>query len=100
MQVSIRELKVNPARANAQVQQGVRVRITSHRKVVAELVMPGTTALTAPAPSDADAMQRLLASGLAEPAGKPFKLGKAVVFAPGPRGQTMSNLVIELRGPK
>jgi antitoxin (DNA-binding transcriptional repressor) of toxin-antitoxin stability system len=56
MQVSIRERKANPANAIAQVQQGVRVQITSHRKVVA--------------------------------------------FAPGPKGQTMSDLVLALRGPR
>lgn len=76
MQVSIRELKANPANAIAQL-QGVRVQITSHRKVVAELVMPGTAALAAPVASDVEALQKLLASGMAEPASKPFKLGKA-----------------------
>ncbi len=75
------------------------MQITSHRKVVAELVMPGTAALASPVPSDAEAMQKLLASGLAEPASKPLKLGKAVAFAPGLKGQTMSELVIALRGP-
>lgn len=99
MQVSIRELKANPARAIALVQKGQRVQITSHRKVVAELVQPSENTAQKPPPSDEEAMQRLLASGLiAEPATKPFKLGKAVVFAPGPDGQTMSDLVIELRG--
>ena len=98
MQVSIRELKANPAGAIAQVQQGVRVQITSHRKVVAELVMPGSTA-HAVTTSDADAMQKYLESGLVEPAGKPFKLGKAGAFPSGPKGQTMSDLVIALRGP-
>lgn len=100
MQVSIRELKANPANAIAQVQQGVRVQITSHRKVVAELVMPGTAALAAPVLSDAEAMQKYLAAGLAEPATRPFKLGKPVVFPPGPKGQTMSDLVMALRGPR
>ena len=100
MQFSIRELKANPANAIAQVQRGVRVQITSHRKVVAELVMPGDAAPAAAAPSDAEAIQKLLASGLAEPASKPFKLGRAVAFPPGPKGQTMSELVIALRGPK
>ena len=100
MQVSIRELKANPANAIAQVHQGVRVQITSHRKVVAELVMPGTAPLAAPIASDAEALQKLLASGLAEPASKPFKLGKSVVFPPGSKGQTMSELVMALRGPK
>ncbi|MBE0474153.1 hypothetical protein [Rhodoferax sp.] len=40
MQVSIRELKANPARAIALMRSGQRVQITSHRKVVAELVAP------------------------------------------------------------
>ena len=101
MQVSIRELKANPACAIALVQQGQRIQITSHRRVVAELVLPTEPTAQASPPSDEDAMQRLLASGLiAEPASKPFKIGKAIVFAPGPDGQTMSDLVIELRGPK
>ena len=39
-QISIRELKANPARAIAMTQGGQRVQITSHRKVVAELVAP------------------------------------------------------------
>ena len=100
MQVSIRELKANPANAIAQAQQGVRVQITSHRKVVAELVMPGVALPVAPRHSDEDAMRRLSASGIVEPASKPFKLGKAAVFPAGPKGQTMSDLVIALRGPK
>lgn len=100
MQVSIRELKANPASAIAQAQQGVRVQITSHRKVVAELVMPGAVLPVTPGHSDEEAMQRLLASGAAEPASKPFKLGKPVVFPAGPKGQTMSDLVVALRGPK
>ena len=101
MQVSIRELKANPARAIALVQQGQRVQITSHRRVVAELVQPIEPTAEEPRQSDEVAMQRLIASGLiAEPATKSFKLGKAIAFAPGPDGQTMSELVIELRGPK
>jgi len=100
MQVSIRELKANPANAIAQVQQGVRVQITSHRKVVAELVMPGAAPPVDSRLSDEEAIQKLLASGAAEPASKPFKLGRAVSFPPGPKGQTMSDLVIQLRGPK
>jgi hypothetical protein len=59
MQVSIRELKANPARAIALVQQGQCIQITSHRRVVAE------------------------------PATKPFKIGKAIVFTSGPDGQNM-----------
>ena len=101
MQVSIRELKANPARAIALIQQGQRVQITSHRKVVAELVQPTEPTAQESPPSDEEAMQRLIASGLiAEPATKPFKLGKAIVFAPGLNGQSMSDLVVKLRGPK
>ena len=40
MQVSIRELKANPAQAIALMRRGEIVQITSHRKVVAELVSP------------------------------------------------------------
>jgi antitoxin (DNA-binding transcriptional repressor) of toxin-antitoxin stability system len=101
MQVSIRELKANPARAIAMTHAGQRVQITSHRKVVAELVAPAPTATALPEMTDAQAMQRLLASGfVAQRATQPFKLGKAIVFPPGPNGQTMSDLVIELRGPR
>ena len=101
MQVSIRELKTNPARAIALMQQGELVQITSHRKVVAELVPPRTTLRAEVAFSDAEAMERLMASGLVvEPATKRFKLPKPVVFPPSPDGKTMSDLVIEMRGPR
>jgi hypothetical protein len=51
--------------------------------------------------ADEEAIARLMASGfVAEPATRPLKLGKALVFPPGPDGQTMSDLVIELRGPR
>lgn len=101
MEISIRELKANPAKAIAQVRQGQRVQITSHRKVVAELVMPRTEPAAAPPSEDDLAMARLLASGLvARPASKPFVLGPALVLSPGPDGQTMSDLVIALRGPR
>ena len=42
MDISIRELKANPGAAIKRVQAGERVRITAHRKVVAELVAPGS----------------------------------------------------------
>ncbi len=101
MQVSIRELKANPARAIALMQQGERVQITSHRTVVAELVRPQAPSEPIITMTDEEAMQKLLASGLvAEPATRAFKLPKAVVFPPSPDGKTMSDLVIELRGPK
>lgn len=100
MQVSIRELKANPAHAIAQVQQGVRVQITSRRLVVAELVLPGGTSAPVGRLTDEEALKKLLASGLAEPASKPLKLGRSAVFPPGPKGQTMSDLVVAQRAPK
>jgi antitoxin (DNA-binding transcriptional repressor) of toxin-antitoxin stability system len=101
MQVSIRELKANPARAIALTRSGQRVQITSHRKVVAELVAPAPVAPPKQELTDEEAIARLMASGfVAEPATRPLKLGKALVFPPGPDGQTMSDLVIELRGPR
>nr|WP_295770209.1 hypothetical protein [Rhodoferax sp.] len=101
MQVSIRELKANPARAIMLMQQGERVQITSHRKVVAELVQPIDRPISQSPMTDEDAMQKLMASGLvAEPAKRPFKLPKAIAFPPSPDGKTLSDLVIELRGPK
>ena len=99
MEISIRELKANPSRAIAQARSGVRVSITSHRKVVAELVMPRPEA--PPRSADDLAMARLLASGLvSQAATKPFRLGKSIAVSPGPDGQTMSDLVIERRGPR
>lgn len=101
MQISIRELKANPAHAIALTRLGERVQITSHRKVVAELVAPAPQATTKPQMTDREAIQRLLASGfVAEPATKPLRLGKAITFPPGPNGQTMSDMVLELRGPR
>lgn len=101
MQVSIRELKANPSHAIATAQRGERVQITSHRKVVAELVSPAAVGAQTSPLSDEEAMQRLLNSGMvAKPATQPMRLGKALVFPPGPQGQTMSDLVIELRGPR
>lgn len=101
MQISIRELKANPAYAISLTQQGERVQITSHRKVIAELVQPTDRSARESGVTDRDAMQKLLASGLvAEHATKPFKLGKAVVFPTGLDATTMGDTVIQLRGPK
>jgi antitoxin (DNA-binding transcriptional repressor) of toxin-antitoxin stability system len=105
MDVSIRELKTNPARAIGLMQQGERVRITSHRKVVAELVPPGTLPEAAPphtiGAEDAAALARLMASGLvAEPPAEPYRLPVPVLLPPSPDGKTMSDLVIALRGPQ
>lgn len=101
MQVSISEFKAKPSRLIAVMRQGEQVQITSHGKVVAELVPP--TPVTTPKIklTDEEAMQRLMDAGyIAEPATKPLKLGEAVIFPPGPNGQTMSDLVIEMRGPR
>ncbi len=101
MQVSIRELKANPTRAITLMQQGELVQITSHRKVVAELVPPGKSKPRKAASSDEEAMQRLIDSGaIAHVPTKPLRLGQAIIFPPGPDGQTMSDLVLEMRGPR
>lgn len=108
MDISIRELKANPAAAIARMQQGERVRITSHRKVVAELVPPGGSAgAAAPAQEpvltadEAAAIARLMASGLiTEPATEAWRLPQAVTLPASPDGKTMSDLVIEGRGPR
>ncbi len=99
MQLSIRELKANPARAIELARKGELVEITSHRKVVAELIRPATK-LDRNEPSDEQALKRLIASGLVEPAAKPLILGRAVRLAQTAMGQSMSDLVIEMRGPR
>ena len=111
MDISIRELKANPSRAIALMQQGTRVRITSHRKVVAELARPGTLPNTEaehePEPEreisaeDAAAIARLMASGLVvEPATQPLRVPTPLRLSPSPDGKTLSDLVIEGRGPR
>ena len=101
MQVSIRELKANPGRAIALMRRGERVQITSHRKVVAELVPPDVAGAVKPPLSDEEGIQRLIDLGIiVQPATKPMRLGEAIVFAPGPGDQTLSELVLELRGPR
>ena len=107
MDISIRELKANPSRAIALMQQGTRVRITSHRKVVAELARPGTLPNTEPEPEreisaeDAAAIARLMASGLVvEPATLPLRVPTPLRLSPSPDGKTLSDLVIEGRGPR
>ena len=101
MQISIRELKANPARAIALTRQGERVQITSHRKVVAELVMPKPDVASPPPLSDQEALTRLLASGLVtEPATRPAVRGPLLRWPASPDGNTVSDLVIEGRGPR
>ena len=100
MEVSIRELKANPARAIALMQCGETVHITSHRKVVAELVAPTTTTVAKQNLSDEEALQKLQDSGaVAELPKKRFKLPVPVSFAPSKDGQSMSDLAMEMRGP-
>lgn len=101
MQVSIRELKANPAQAIAHMQRGEVVQITSHRKVVAELVAPRADVPAKQALTDEEAMQRLIDSGaVAQLPTKPMSLGALIAFPPGPNGQTMSDLVLDMRGPR
>ena len=101
MQVSIRELKANPGRAIALMRQGERVQITSHRKVVAELVPPDIAQAVKTPLSDEEGIQRLIDMGIiVQPATRPIRLGKAIVFPLDPNGQTLSGLVLELRGPR
>lgn len=101
MQVSIRELKANPAHAIALMQRGETVQITSHRKVVAELVPPRLDVPARREMSDEEAMQRLIDSGaVAQLATKPMRLGELIDFPPGPNGQSMSELVLDMRGPR
>ncbi len=109
MDISIRELKANPAVAIKRMQAGERVRITAHRKVVAELVAPAVgdrlqaAAATGSvlAVEDAAAIAQLMTSGLiAEPAAQPFRLPEPVTLPASPGGKTISDLVAEGRGPR
>ena len=109
MDISIRELKANPSRAIALMQQGTRVRITCHRKVVAELARPGTLpdsdSNTEPereiCAEDAAAIARLIASGwVSQPPTQPFRLPTPIKLPASPDGKTLSDLVIEGRGPR
>ncbi|MBC7648406.1 MAG: hypothetical protein H7197_04725 [Vitreoscilla sp.] len=101
MQVSIRELKANPAHAIALMRRGEIVQITSHRKVVAELVAPKATLPAKQTMTDEEAMQKLMDSGIVlQMPTKPMRLGELITFPPGPNGQTMSELVLDMRGPR
>jgi antitoxin (DNA-binding transcriptional repressor) of toxin-antitoxin stability system len=109
MQVSIRELKANPSKAIALIRRGAPVDITSHRKVVAQLVAPGTVSAGSEPPDtqtaerlrDEQIVQRLFNSGvIAQRATKPFKLPEPVVFPPDEDGRTMSDIVLDMRGPR
>jgi antitoxin (DNA-binding transcriptional repressor) of toxin-antitoxin stability system len=109
--ISIRELKARPAQAIAKAQSGMRVNITSHKKTVANLVAPIALPDDAleprikPAPikpmTPAEAVARMRAAGmLVTEATTPFTLPELFVLPPLPNGQTMSDLVIEMRGPR
>ena len=101
MQVSIRELKANPSKAIAHMRRGEIVQITSHRKVIAELVAPKTAPPAEQALTDEEAMQRLIDSGaVAQMPTKRFELPEPVVFPLTEDGKNMSDLVIEMRGPR
>lgn len=101
MQVSIRELKANPAHAIALMQRGEVVQITSHRKVVAELIAPRVNVPIKPVMTDEEAMRRLIDSGaVAQLPTKRFKLPLPVIFAPSEDGKSMSDLVLDMRGPR
>lgn len=101
MQVSIRELKANPAHAIALMQRGETVQITSHRRVVAELVPPRTNTVAQTTQTDEEAIQRLIDSGaLAQLPTRSFTLPAPVLFPPSEDGKSMSDLVIEMRGPR
>jgi antitoxin (DNA-binding transcriptional repressor) of toxin-antitoxin stability system len=101
MQVSIRELKANPSHAIALMLRGERVEITSHRKVVAELVRPVKGNGEIEKLSDDQAMANLVSAGLvAQEAVLPLKLGKPLRFETGSDPQSMSDLVIAARGPR
>jgi antitoxin (DNA-binding transcriptional repressor) of toxin-antitoxin stability system len=97
MQLSIRELKANLAHAIELVQMGELVEITSRRKVVAELVKPGKTSDNSEL-ADVEAIRRLIASGQVQAPTKPFKLGRAIKLSRPTKGQSVSDLVSEMRG--
>lgn len=99
MRLSIRELKANPARAIELAQKGELVEITSHRRVVAELVRPAVRP-DRNEPNDEQALKSLIASGLAESSVKPLKLGRPIQPNQASKGQSMSDLVIAMRGPR
>ena len=101
MQISIRELKADPGRAIALMRQSERVRITSYRKVVTELVPPEAVEAVKTHLSDEEGIQRLTDLGIIIlPAKKPMNLGKTIVFTPGPVGQTRGDLLLALRQPE
>lgn len=114
LQISIRELKARPAFAIARARAGVKVQITSHRKTVAQIVasdaQPQATTKrksardsgqSASVVTAQEALERLrLAGVLVNEASQPLRLGTPVTLAPMPDGKTMSDLVLDMRGPR
>ena len=109
--ISIRELKARPAQAIAKAQSGMRVNITSHKKTVANLVAPIVSPDDALKPrikpakpsalSASEVVQRMRDAGMTvRPASNPFTLPELFVLPPLPDGQSMSEWVIESRGPR
>ena len=109
--ISIRELKARPAQAIAHAQSGMRVNITSHKKTVANLVAPIVLPDDAfeprikpakqPLLTASEAAQRMLNAGMSvTPASTPFTLPELFVLPPLPGGQSMSDWIIESRGPR
>ena len=109
--ISIRELKARPAQAIAKAQSGVRVNITSHKKTVANLVAPITLPDDALEPrikpaaeapmTPAEAVARMRSAGMVvTEATTPFTLPELFVLPPLPSGQSMSDWIIESRGPR
>jgi antitoxin (DNA-binding transcriptional repressor) of toxin-antitoxin stability system len=109
--ISIRELKARPAQAIAHAQSGMRVNITSHKKTVANLVAPIVLPDDAFEPriktaaerhlTAAESFELMQAAGMSvTEASQPFTLPNFITLPPMPNGQTMSDLVIEMRGPR
>ena len=118
LQISIRELKARPAFAIARARAGITVQITSHRKMVAQIVAPDASSDTQPkamtkrksssksGPSTVvvtaqQALERLRLAGVqVHEASHPLRMGRPVTLAPLPDGKTMSELVLDMRGPR
>jgi antitoxin (DNA-binding transcriptional repressor) of toxin-antitoxin stability system len=118
LQISIRELKAKPAFAIARARAGVTVQITSHRKTVAQLVAADSSpdanssvrAKRKSAPDSGlanskmtteQALARLRSAGVqVTEASHRLSLGQPIAFTPLPDGKTMSELVLDMRGPR
>lgn len=118
LQISIRELKAKPAYAIARARAGTTVQITSHRKTVAQIVAADPSPDLVPkhvtkrrsaqnsgasnlGQTTRELIERLGAAGVqVTEATNSLKLGKPILFAPLPKGKTMSDLVLDMRGPR